>query len=134
MPLCLWLKIVGHIVEIAILPSQLIISIVLIFILAIAPVYFYHEMPSSIQLVMDISRIKVFGIISLAQIIVMVNALWIYLLTFLIFQFINKITCNEAALITFLFYFPFLPVLIVLLLPEHYLEIYAVKYFNNVMR
>lgn len=82
--------------------SKSIVMLILIVALVIMPVYFYQNMHSSFDFVAFYSD-NLFGLIPISVFIIMLKVFWIYLLSYLIFQYMYKITLENAAFITLLF-------------------------------
>lgn len=98
--------------------SKSIITVILIFTLAIIPVYFYHKMSAAFDFVEFYSG-NLFGFIPISVFMILLNALWIYLLTCLIFQYIYKITLENAASMSLIFYMPFIIITTILLVIKY---------------
>lgn len=82
--------------------SKSMVTLILIVALVIMPVYFYQNMHSSFDFVAFYSD-NLFGLIPISVFIIMLKVFWIYLLSYLIFQYMYKITLENAAFITLLF-------------------------------
>lgn len=98
--------------------SKSIITVILIFTLAIIPVYFYHKMPAAFDFVEFYSG-NLFGFIPISVFMILLNTLWIYLITCLIFQYIYKITLENAASMSLIFYMPFIIITTILLVIKY---------------
>lgn len=103
-----------------------ILAVILIFVLTVAPAYFYFKIPSQHSHI-DINNITIWGIISFKAIIIALIALWVYLITALIFHLVYKITFETTAFMAILFYLPFILCILLLLASWHYNS----QYFNQ---
>ncbi|WP_392558395.1 hypothetical protein [Orbus mooreae] len=103
-----------------------ILAVILIFVLTVAPAYFYFKIPSQHSHI-DINNITIWGIISFKAIIIALIALWVYLITALIFHLVYKITFETSAFMAILFYLPFILCILLLLVSWHYNS----QYFNQ---
>lgn len=108
--------------------SKSIVTLILIVALAIMPVYFYQNMPSSFDFVAFYSD-HLFGLIPISVFIIMLKVFWIYLLSCLIFQYMYKITLENTAFITLLFYLPFFIITAILFVIK-YMDLHSITIFS----
>ncbi|OCG06909.1 hypothetical protein A9G13_07935 [Gilliamella sp. wkB178] len=108
--------------------SKSIVMLILIVALAIMPVYFYQNMPSSFDFVAFYSD-NLFGLIPISVFIIMLKVFWIYLLSCLIFQYMYKITLENAVFITLLFYLPFFIITAILFVIK-YMDLHSITIFS----